>query len=362
MLHGIGLGDLQKLNNDPELQEKMTKVHRSVEKLVDFVNVTWRDWLNKMDKIDEIRKGTGAILNFHPDLSSLMSIRLETFKALLADNQNKSDDNKVKQCIQDELQFTKSLVRTQSKSYGAWNYRLFIYRWCYGMTVGRDVPDKTCQSVIDFSREYDGEKSFCLEILMKDGRNFHVWNYIREICYLQSTVEEETEEESRSWMARSLIEFAKFELLNENLSNYSAWNCVMKTCSDGGLASEEYTELWDELEPLLMSLLMVDPVNQTGWTALISRLNCVRTSCNESSFQSYIDGLAVQLKELSDAWRDELPSSINDKCKVSYFRFLWLTRKYYRGENWRILGFDLEGLRELCITTDPLRKCLYIEI
>jgi len=192
MLHGIGLGDIQKLNNDPELQEKMAKVHKSVDKLMGYIGWTWHNWLDNMDKIDEVRIGTGTILNFHPDLSSLMSIRLETFKGLLAERINNNNMDELRSCIQNELLFTKNLIRTQNKSYSAWNYRLFIYRWSYGVVEG-DVPKIRKQSdadILNYAENFLAEKNFCLEVLMKDGRNFHIWNYLREMCYLQSKVVE----------------------------------------------------------------------------------------------------------------------------------------------------------------------------
>uniref|UniRef100_A0A915PI17 Geranylgeranyl transferase type-2 subunit alpha n=1 Tax=Setaria digitata TaxID=48799 RepID=A0A915PI17_9BILA len=83
-------------------------------------------------------------------------------------------------------------VKTNCKSYCAWFHRF----WCFKQLIEPDIAE---------------ELATCEKFLKLDGRNFHCWDYRREIAKLGI------------YVAKEELNFSD-RLINANFSNYSSWH------------------------------------------------------------------------------------------------------------------------------------------
>ena len=123
------------------------------------------------------------LLLVNPDVHTLWNFRREMLFARCGDGEAVD--------VGPELALTATCLKKNPKSYGSWHHRLWAVR--------RD-PARA-----------EGELALCAEFLKLDERNFHCWNYRRDVSRLAG----ETEDAAAAY-ARSRLE--------ANFSNYSAFH------------------------------------------------------------------------------------------------------------------------------------------
>lgn len=139
------------------------------------------------------------------------------------------------QLCKQELTLTQNCLMKQPKSYPVWHHRLWL------VTNFIDKPD------------WQAELELCKEALNYDSRNFHTWDYRREILkFANIPIQNE-------------IEFTS-EKIRQNFSNFSSWYNRSSLLTQASLqGSIDMKELWDEEYSLVENAIFTDPTDQSAW-------------------------------------------------------------------------------------------------
>ena len=122
-----------------------------------------------------------------------------------------------------QLALTVAAIKRNPKSYPAWHHRRWLvesFRAGRGAAGAAAAAADAPAALIPLA----GELALCAELLAKDERNFHCWNYRRWVASLDSGSGGSAEEAGA--LARELA-FTD-EKIAQNFSNYSAWHA--RTC------------------------------------------------------------------------------------------------------------------------------------
>uniref|UniRef100_A0A0P4WBN3 Geranylgeranyl transferase type-2 subunit alpha n=1 Tax=Scylla olivacea TaxID=85551 RepID=A0A0P4WBN3_SCYOL len=182
---------------------------------------------------EECLKTTAQLLAANPDATTLWNIRRE---ALLA---GKSEDEESwSEVLQGELKMIVACLGKNHKSYGAWHHR------CWVMENFPNPP-------------WAAEVKLCDNYLKLDERNFHCWDYRR---FVVAGSKQQPEDELK----------ASQQLIEHNLSNYSAWHYRSKllplvhpppATSPHPVAEQA---LIKELQ-MVVEAVFTDPSDQSPW-------------------------------------------------------------------------------------------------
>ncbi|XP_068245709.1 geranylgeranyl transferase type-2 subunit alpha [Palaemon carinicauda] len=137
---------------------------------------------------EEGLKLTAQLLTSNPDAATLWNFRRETLLNMKCDD----DDEAWTKLLTGELSMVESCLMKNPKSYGAWHHRCWIMK---------KFP----------SPPWNSELELCNRYLKLDERNFHCWDYRR---FITTGSNQQPEDELK--ISKQLIE--------RNLSNYSAWH------------------------------------------------------------------------------------------------------------------------------------------
>lgn len=121
-----------------------------------------------------------------------------------------------------QLALTVAAIKRNPKSYPAWHHRRWLvesFRAGRGAAGAAAAAADAPAALIPLA----GELALCAELLAKDERNFHCWNYRRWVASLDSG---SGSAEEAGALARELA-FTD-EKIAQNFSNYSAWHA--RTC------------------------------------------------------------------------------------------------------------------------------------
>lgn len=140
---------------------------------------------------DEGLKITAQLLFANPDAATIWNFRRETLLNMKGSNDGDDVDAWTK-LLTGELTMVESCLMKNPKSYGAWHHR------CWVMDNFPSPP-------------WASELELCNRYHKLDERNFHCWDYRR---FITSGSEQQPEDELK--ISKQLIE--------KNLSNYSAWH------------------------------------------------------------------------------------------------------------------------------------------
>ncbi|XP_066958376.1 geranylgeranyl transferase type-2 subunit alpha [Macrobrachium rosenbergii] len=136
---------------------------------------------------EEGLKLTAQLLTANPDAATLWNFRREILLNMKCD-----DDEAWTKLLNGELMMVESCLMKNPKSYGAWHHRCWIMQ---------KFP----------SPPWNDELELCNRYLKLDERNFHCWDYRR---FITTGSHQQPEDELK--ISKQLIE--------RNLSNYSAWH------------------------------------------------------------------------------------------------------------------------------------------
>ncbi|VDN02453.1 unnamed protein product [Thelazia callipaeda] len=154
------------------------------------------------DKIFEKRKNnqfdkemlvlTASALAKNPEIYTFWNIRRKGIDILLKESEQKNEEPSDRESlIRAELLLTETCLEKNCKSYSAWFHRF----WCFKQLKKPDV---------------DKELALCEKFLSMDCRNFHCWDYRRQIVHFFDMP------------YRAELEFST-RLIDSNFSNYSSW-------------------------------------------------------------------------------------------------------------------------------------------
>ncbi|VIO88477.1 Protein prenyltransferase alpha subunit repeat containing protein [Brugia malayi] len=199
---------------------------------------------------------TASLLEKNPDIYTFWNIRRQVINLLSMKLSEESDEENTKrkdriflsELLLTEASLKSSLpstlgyfhifcIKANSKSYCAWFYRL----WCFKQLSNPDIAE---------------ELAACEKFLKLDGRNFHCWDYRREIARFGShSAEEELKFSDR--------------LINANFSNYSSWHYRSSLLpslfpdTENQLTVDKPT-LYNEYRKL-ENAFFTDPEDQSAW-------------------------------------------------------------------------------------------------
>uniref|UniRef100_A0A8R1XV31 Geranylgeranyl transferase type-2 subunit alpha n=1 Tax=Onchocerca volvulus TaxID=6282 RepID=A0A8R1XV31_ONCVO len=147
----------------------------------------------ELDK--EMLSLTAFLLEKNPDIYTFWNIRRRVINLLskeLSEGSDEENTNRRDEIFHSEILLTETCLKANPKSYYAWFHRL----WCFKQLTNPDIA---------------AELAACEKFLNLDGRNFHCWDYRREIA---------------EFGAHSAEEELKFSdrLIDANFSNYSSWH------------------------------------------------------------------------------------------------------------------------------------------
>ncbi|CAG9535830.1 unnamed protein product [Cercopithifilaria johnstoni] len=138
---------------------------------------------------------TASLLEKNPEVYTFWNIRRRVINLLLeklSEGSNEENIDKKNNIFSSEMQLTEACLKTNPKSYCVWFHRF----WCFKQLPNPNIAE---------------ELTACEKFLDIDGRNFHCWDYRREVA---------------KFGAHSAEEELKFSdrLINANFSNYSSWH------------------------------------------------------------------------------------------------------------------------------------------
>jgi len=173
---------------------------------------------------------TAQLLSLNPELCSFWNYR----RQIILDMRNKKTPEEVKAIFTAELKLMEELIPQHSKSYWIWFHREWV-------TSKMDACD------------WIRELGLCTQLLAKDDRNFHCWNYRRYVA------------KNASVSLSKEFDFTT-KKIEENFSNYSAWHqrsvLIPKIYNSN---TEEYRKLMDTEFELIRNAFYTEPKDQSAW-------------------------------------------------------------------------------------------------
>ncbi|KAK6112106.1 Protein prenyltransferase alpha subunit repeat family protein [Brugia pahangi] len=223
-------------------EQKLKKEKERTEKLKIYCKLRDRIFEKRMkgELDEEMLLLTASLLEKNPDIYTFWNIRRQVINLLSMKLSEESDEENTKRkdrIFLSELLLTEASLKANSKSYCAWFYRL----WCFKQLSNPDIAE---------------ELAACEKFLKLDDRNFHCWDYRREIARFGShSAEEELKFSDR--------------LINANFSNYSSWHYRSSLLpslfpdTENQLTVDKPT-LYNEYRKL-ENAFFTDPEDQSAW-------------------------------------------------------------------------------------------------
>ncbi|PRD36713.1 UNVERIFIED_CONTAM: Geranylgeranyl transferase type-2 subunit alpha [Trichonephila clavipes] len=226
-------------------EQAEAKRREQQEKLKVYVAVTGKVFAKREAKEydDEGLELTARILEKNPDFYTLWNYRREILLSL----KDTKNEEELKKLILLELDLTQNCLKMNPKSYSAWHHRFWS---------------------MEFNPEGDWKRELklCDVFLYQDERNFHCWDYRRQVIKKCNVSCEEEFNYST-------------DLIEENFSNYSAWHyrstLLPKLYFDASKGSIKEDALLQEFE-LIKNAAFTDPDDQSAWfyhRFLLGRIN-----------------------------------------------------------------------------------------
>lgn len=250
----------------------------------------------------------------------------------------------IKLLIEEDLAFLIPLLRNFPKCYWIWNHRSWLLA-----TATKRLPAETAVKL------WQGELALVGKMLALDSRNFHGWNYRREVVTAiealggQSMCEQEFDYTSK--------------MIKTNLSNFSAWHnrskLIPRLLHERNADAEARQKLFDEEFELITRALYTDPYDQSLWfyhQYLLATLDS-DTKAAPAILEPCTNGDRLRyLEQEIDSLRDMLDGA--EDCKYIYQGLLEYSRRYMELEagNKKVTTVETKGWLEELRKMDPLRE------
>ncbi|CAN8104181.1 unnamed protein product [Discula destructiva] len=247
--------------------------------------------------------------------------------------------------LRSELGFTVPLLMEFPKSYWIWKYR----SWLLQQAIDRLEPALTRQI-------WEEELGLDTKMLTRDRRNFHAWNYRRNVV---------KKLESASLHGQSMVE-AEFgfttKMIRVDLSNFSAWHnrskLIPRLLKERGADNHARRKFFDDELSLIREALNVGPEDQSLWyyhqflMLDVIDQNGQPTITADLTPQDRVSYVAREIADIKDLLEDY------DDCKLLFERLMDYTlelaaleKRQPSSDEKAALTSWLLKLREL----DPLR-------
>ncbi|XP_014248175.1 geranylgeranyl transferase type-2 subunit alpha [Cimex lectularius] len=304
-MHGMAKIKASEAEKEKKRKEKEDKARQYMESMKKILEKR-----EKSEMDDEALTLMSDILVEHPDVYTLWNFRKEI---LLTYKDNKSEEE-LTPLVTSEMRLTEICLRANPKSYNAWYHRLWLLN---------HLP----------KADLETELMICNKYLKLDSRNFHCWDYRREVVSKLAIPESE----------ELTYTLAKIE---ENFSNYSSWHYRSKLLplvykDPTGIRPIKEEIHVQELE-LVQNAAFTDPTDSSAWFYLrwlLGRLEPKLTvvSCYIKNKNIYLalskcltsdDNYAIEvegqsLKEFfldktARLWMGVLPSNLPSELKIVF--------------------------------------------
>ena len=213
-------GRKKRVLSEAEIENLRVKTEGYI-KLSSAISLMKKEKRRDVATLDLIQK----MLTMNPDFYSLWNYRRE----ILEDEYSEKDFDR--SAGDRELSLSSHAIQRNPKSYPAWHHRL----WVGSKVVG--------------GIDYDEELRLCDKFLSVDQRNFHCWNYRREVVKLGNISPNDE------------MEFS-MKKIGENFSNYSAFHhrsVYLRSCEG------DVNDILEKELSIVHDAIFTEPDDQSAW-------------------------------------------------------------------------------------------------
>jgi geranylgeranyl transferase type-2 subunit alpha len=258
------------------------------------------DQVNKRVSSNDFSSETLALITKllvkNPEYYTIWNYRRRLLQTLLlAENAN------AKSILQDELNFLVPLLMQFPKCYWIWNYRIWVLHQA-----------ENAISLTDALQIWNDELSLASKMLSRDERNFHGWDYRRQIV----AQIERLRGPKHGSMVNSEFEYTT-KMIRRALQNFSALHyrskLIPKLLNEQNATSEDRRKMFEK-ELDLMQEALIDPFNQSAWfyhAFLMATLapNCrdeerILTNATSEDRKHYYEQEISRIKEMLEEFDD----------------------------------------------------------
>lgn len=263
--------------------------------------------------------------------------------------------------LKEELTFVTPLQRQWPKCYWIWNHRAWLQQ-----QATEKLPTSAS---IDFWMQ---ELGLVGKMLSYDSRNFHAWQYRRDIVASLERLmrinagSDEAEKNEQTETQKSMVE-QEFDystkMIKTNLSNFSAWhnrsNLIPRLLAERNATSRQRREMLDKELEFIMQALYTDPYDQSLWFYHLYLMTTLSPHCPQKA--TFVTDFTNQDREeyietQLDLVKDMLDGT--DDCKWIYQGLLTLAEQYLEIDagNKAVTTKEMGGWLDKLEQLDPLRK------
>ena len=306
-------GRKKRVLSDAEVESLRVKTEGYI-KLSSAISLMKQEKRRDVATLDLMQK----MLIMNPDFYSLWNYRREILEHEFSD---KPFD---KEAGERELILSSQAIQKNPKSYPAWHHRLWV-----GSKVAGGI-------------DYKEEIRLCDKFLSVDQRNFHCWNYRREVVKLGNI------------SANDEMEFS-MKKIGENFSNYSAFHhrsVYLRTCEG------DVNDILEKELSIVHDAIFTEPDDQSAWwyyQFLINWGNSA-TEANAESRLRFEDVLHQEIETVRSLLELEADSKWA-MVTLAYLLQIFITK---RNNNNEVLIDERRNLLERLCELDKAHKNRYL--
>ncbi|XP_006458270.1 hypothetical protein AGABI2DRAFT_216711 [Agaricus bisporus var. bisporus H97] len=242
-MHGI-----KRTRQSPE--HILARKQREQAKIADYLALTSQVLSRKKqnDLSEDALRLTDKLLQVNPEFYTVWNYRRNIFLNGLFPHRT---PEKIIELLYDDLDMTMGALKTHPKVYWIWNHR----RWCLENIPSGPAPAGE-EDANGWKQAAWQKDLFVVEqMLNKDPRNFHAWDYRR---YILSQI-------PKPPLPKTELAYTKAKIVS-NFSNFSAWHqrskILLSLWSSGNLDESKSKE--NEFK-LITDAMYTDPHDQSVW-------------------------------------------------------------------------------------------------
>lgn len=275
---------------------------------------------------EETLKLTSQLLTWNPEYYTVWNHRRRVLRSLPASKPSGT----IRDLVQSDLDFLVPLLLKFPKCYWIWKHRWWLLQQCHEL-----LPLKDAEAM------WIAELSLVGKMLTRDNRNFHGWNYRREVVSELPTYEQKddalkqagSQAGNQQQQARCETEFAyTTAMIRQNLSNFSAWHnrsqILPQLLEHRQASAHDRRSLFDSELALIKEALFIDPYDQSLWFYHQYLMSVLRLSSeDDKSWVAFSDRdcdqiFRTEIKEIAELLND------TRDCKWIYQNLVELAAPY----------------------------------
>lgn len=226
--------------------------------------------INALDYSTQTHGLVTRVLVKNPEYYTVWNVRRRMFKTQLENSTSTLED-----CIDHELQFLVPLLVQFPKCYWIWNYRVWVLELVEKVTY----PTLPALAL----KYWTQELGLVGKMLVRDERNFHGWDYRRQVVARIEYLRAANKLEGAS-LVESEFEYTS-KMVRKALQNFSALHyrskLIPRLLDERNASSIDRTKLF-EAELDMMQEALIDPFNQSAWFYHQYLMSTLATDCPQS--------------------------------------------------------------------------------